>query len=207
MWVRGLETTVFGITGASGCLYAIRKDLHMRFLPEALSRDFAAALAARECGLRTVSVTQALCFVPRSPSLRQEYRRKVRTVTRGLTTLFYKRALLDPARYGLFAWMLVSHKLCRWLVPWASLLLLGSLTALSPTVAWARAALCSAAAFGVLGGLGWLWTEARPMPRLIALPAYLVAGHVATLHAWLRALGGGLAPVWEPTRRGTRPAG
>src|SRR5207245_2850849 len=119
MWVRGLETRVFGIVGASGCLYAIRKDLHMRSLPEALSRDFAAALAARECGLRAVSVPQALCFVPRSASLRQEYWRKLRTVTRGLTTLWYKRSLLNPARYGLFAWLLFSHKVCRCLTPLA----------------------------------------------------------------------------------------
>src|ERR1700704_5756224 len=50
MWVRGLETQVSGIVGASGCLYAIRRDLHMRSLPEHLSRDFGAALVAREQG-------------------------------------------------------------------------------------------------------------------------------------------------------------
>jgi hypothetical protein len=201
MWVRGLETRVFGIVGASGCLYAIRNDLHRRFLPEALSRDFAATLVARECGLRSVSVPQALCFVPRSPSLRQEYWRKVRTITRGLTTLSCKRALLNPARYGLFAWMLFSHKLCRWLTPWASLLLLGSLAALTRAAPWAWATLGAAAAVSGLAGLGWLWPEAKPVPRWIALPAYLVAGNVAALHAWLRALRGERAPVWEPTRR------
>ena len=201
MWVRGLETRVFGIVGASGCLYAIRNNLHTRSVPESLSRDFAAALAARECGLRAVSVPQALCFVPRSASLRQEYRRKVRTVTRGLTTLWYKRSLLNPVRYGLFAWMLFSHKMCRWLTPWASLLLLGSLAALAPAAPWARAALGAVAAVGGLAGLGWLWPETKAMPRLIALPTYLVAGNLAVLHAWLRALAGELAPVWEPTRR------
>jgi hypothetical protein len=173
----------------------------MRFLPEALSRDFAAALVARECGLGAVSVPQAFCFVLRSASLRQEYRRKVRTITRGLTTLAYKRALLNPARYGVFAWMLFSHKVCRWLTPWALLLLLGSLAALALAAPWARAALGAVVAVGGLAGLGWLWPEAKPMPRWIALLAFLVAGNLAVLHAWLRALRGELAPVWEPTRR------
>ena len=27
--------------------------------------------------------------------------------------------MLNPLRYGLFAWQLASHKLCRWLVPFA----------------------------------------------------------------------------------------
>jgi len=33
MRVRDLETQLDGIVGASGCLYAIRKDLHVRFMP------------------------------------------------------------------------------------------------------------------------------------------------------------------------------
>ncbi|PYO43843.1 MAG: glycosyltransferase family 2 protein, partial [Gemmatimonadetes bacterium] len=114
MWIRDVETAVYGIVGASGCLYAIRSELHMGRVPEDLSRDFAAALTAREHGRRAVSVPAALCFVPRGASLRQEYRRKVRTITRGLATLTHKRALLNPLRYGVFAWMLFSHKVCRW---------------------------------------------------------------------------------------------
>lgn len=202
MWVRGLENRVFGVVGASGCLYAIRRDLHARFIPEALSRDFAAALIAREHRLRAVSVQRALCIVPRSVSLRQEYRRKVRTITRGLGTLIYKRALLNPMRYGLFAWMLFSHKLCRWLAPWASPLLLVSLAALAPGALWARAALGALAVVGGLAALGCVRPDTKATPRLIALPAYVLGGNVAALHAWLRVLGGGLAPVWEPTRRG-----
>jgi hypothetical protein len=97
--------------------------------------------------------------------------------------------------------MLFSHKVCRWLAPWALLLLVGSLAALALAAPWARAALGAVAAVGGLAGLGWLWPEAKPLPRWIALPAFFVAGNLAVLHAWLRALRGELAPVWEPTRR------
>ncbi len=206
MWVRDLETTVHGIVGASGCLYAIRAGLHMGHVPEALSRDFAAALTTRQHGLRAVSVPDAICFVPRSASLRQEYRRKVRTITRGLGTLAYKRTLLNPLRFGTFAWMLFSHKVCRWLVPWALLVLVAALGILASTSGWARAALAACGALGLLAGIGWLWPEAVPMPRPLALPVYLAAGNAAVLHAWLRVLTGRLAPVWEPTRRSALPA-
>src|SRR2546427_4647259 len=84
MWVRDLETRVSGIVGASGCLYAIRAELHRQLVPEDLSRDFGAALLARRRGYRAVSGPEAICFVPRGASLRQEYRRKVRTMARGL---------------------------------------------------------------------------------------------------------------------------
>ena len=200
MWVRDLETRVGSIVGASGCFYAIRRPLHMTLFPAALSRDFACALIAREQGYRAVSVSEAVCFVPRIQSLRQEYRRKVRTLTRGLETLWFKRGLLNPARYGLFAWMLASHKLVRWLAPWG-LALVG--------LGWLilAGALHSGLLLGVfllpllLAGGGWWWPEDRQAPRIVALPAYIVSGIVAALDAWLRAFRGEMNPVWEPTRR------
>src|SRR2546425_560737 len=118
MWVRDLETRVSGIVGAAGCFHAVRAPIQRHALPEALSRDFAVALLAREHGLRTVSVREAVCLIPRVPSLQREYRRKVRTV-----------------------------------------------------------------------------------------PAYIVIGNLAALHAFVQAVRGERVPLWEPTRReAVRPA-
>jgi hypothetical protein len=115
MGIRALETRLGGISGASGCFYAIRRDLVDTTFPEELSRDFASPLRARQLGYRTVSVDEALCTVPRARSLQAEYKRKIRTMLRGLNTLWFLRSLLNPLRYGRFAWMLASHKFARWL--------------------------------------------------------------------------------------------
>src|SRR5690349_10095839 len=88
MWVRALETRVDSIVGASGCFYAIRASIYDSQFPETLSRDFASAFMAKEHGLRAVSVHEAICLVPRTPALDAEYRRKVRTMARGLETLW-----------------------------------------------------------------------------------------------------------------------
>ncbi len=207
MWVRQLETSAYGLVGVSGCLYAIRKPLHMDLVPDALSRDFAAALVAREHGYRAVSVQEAICFVPRTLSMRKEYRRKVRTMTRGLETLWFKRGLLNPLRYGIFAWLLFSHKLCRWLAPWALVALVAEVTVLAVVQPWARWALAAQGILFGLGVAGWLWPEQREPPKVLSLAAYFVAGVVATLHAWVNALRGELNPVWEPTRREVARAG
>jgi len=200
MWVRDLETRVDSIVGASGCFYAIRRPLHMTLFPAALSRDFACALIARESGFRAVSVNEAVCYVPRIQSLRREYRRKVRTLTRGLETLWYKRSLLNPLRYGLFAWMLLSHKLIRWLAPWGLALAgLGWLLLAASLRSWLMLGIFFVPL--LLAGGGWLWPEDRHAPRFVSMPAYVVSGIIAALDAWLRALRGELNPVWEPTRR------
>ena len=202
MWVRGLETRLSGIVGASGSLFAIRRDLHAEFVPDNLSRDFAAALVARLRGFRSVSVTDAVCFVPRGGSLHQEYRRKVRTMARGLATLVYFRRLLNPLAYGLFAWMLASHKLVRWLLPWATVALGIAVAGLAPSSAIALGAALGGLVLAGLAAVGWYWPGGSEMPRVVSMPAFTVAGIVAGLQAWLQLLSGRRAATWEPTRRG-----
>ncbi len=202
MWVRDLETRSGGIVGASGCFYAGRRELHSEIVPAALSRDFAAPLIAREHGFRSVSVSDAVCFVPRTPSLRREFSRKVRTMARGLDTLFYKRHLLNPVRHGRFAWMLLSHKLARWLVPWAAMVGVGGAVLVGfglGIAAWVMAA--GLAGIAVLMGAAWWWPSSAPMPRLVATPAYVLFGLLAGLNAWMKACRKEMNPIWEPTRR------
>jgi cellulose synthase/poly-beta-1,6-N-acetylglucosamine synthase-like glycosyltransferase len=201
MAVRDLETRVSGIVGASGCFYAIRAHLHRLPLPESLSRDFAAALHTREHGYRPVSVSQAICYVPRTTSLRTEYRRKVRTITRGMRTLWHKRKLMNPFRFGLFSWMLVSHKVCRWALPWAVIVSGLAILVLARESRVAAVSAVAGAVALVLAAIGWRHAEGESVPRIFSVPAYLVAGNLAAAHAFVRALAGARDALWEPTRR------
>lgn len=205
MWLRALESRVYGIVGASGSLYAIRAELHRRVLPPHLTRDFAAPLTARLHGLRAVSVPEAICFVPRGRARQHEYRRKVRTMTRGLVTLWYHRALMDPRHYGLFAWMLASHKLVRWLTPPALVVAVLPVALGAGVHGWPRALLGAGV---VIAGAGWWWPGAHA-PAWLALPAYAAGTVVAGLHAWWYALAGPSMATWDPTDRGgaTTPRG
>jgi cellulose synthase/poly-beta-1,6-N-acetylglucosamine synthase-like glycosyltransferase len=203
MWVRGLESDLGSIIGASGCYYATRRELHGIPVPDTLSRDFAAVLKARLHGYRSVHVPDATCLVPRTGSAAVEYRRKVRTMARGLATLWHYRQLLNPIRYGGFALRLMSHKLCRWLVP--PLLPIGALGVglLAADHEWAAAIL----AIGALALLTSLvvvrWpTDRRPLPTAVNLLGFAISSNFAAIAAWAKVLRdrGGSA-VWEPTRR------
>jgi hypothetical protein len=121
-----------------------------------------------------------------------------------MSTLLHKRHLLNPFRHGLFSWMLFSHKVCRWLLPWAALVGLAGLTVLSATHLWARLLLAGAMAVVVVGALAWRLGGDRRLPAVLAIPAFTLMGNVAALRASLKALAGARNAVWEPTRR---PAG
>ena len=201
MRIRELETRLGGIVGASGSCYAIRSELHAIPIREDLSRDFSAALTAREYGFRAVSVDDAICFVARTSSLQREYRRKVRTITRGMMTLIARRNLLDAARYGSFAWKLFSHKVCRWLLPVTIVPAVIGLVMLAADHFWAVVVLAIGAVVGILAGLGALWPRGKEMPRIVSVAAFGTAANLAVLHALWRVIAGRSDPVWEPTRR------
>ena len=201
MRVRALETATGGIIGASGSCYAIRTELHRIPIRDDLSRDFSAALTARMNGFRTLSVDRAICFVPRTSALRVEYLRKVRTISRGLETLYVHRALLDPRRYGVFAWKLFSHKVCRWLLPLSIVPATVGLILLAPSHAWARASLGAGAVLVLLTVIGAVWPSGRQVPRIISVPAFAVAANLAVIEGFWRVLARAQDHIWEPTRR------
>jgi hypothetical protein len=122
-------------------------------------------------------------------------------MARGLSTLWHERELLNPLRFGRFAWMLASHKLIRWLVwlTWpAAVAGLGVLAWTDPRF-WPFAAAVGVAM--AVGWVGWWWSRRGSAPRMLAIPGYALAGAVAGFAAWMRALGGTQLAVWEPTRR------
>jgi cellulose synthase/poly-beta-1,6-N-acetylglucosamine synthase-like glycosyltransferase len=201
MTLRHFETRVHSIVGASGCFYANRRHLQQVQLPNELARDFAAASVARAHGYRAVSVDEATCLVPRTPTLKAELRRKSRTMGRGLDTLVYLRGMMNPFTYGSYAFMMVSHKLVRWLLfpsllgwlvgpwlllrtaPWTLLLTIGMLVGL------------------VVARLVIIWPDNRRLPRLIALPGYVFISIVAGWMAWWHLLRNEKSAMWEPTQR------
>lgn len=201
MWVRRLETDCGTIVGASGCFFAIRRVLFDSIFPEALSRDFASPLIAREGGYRSVSVEDAVCYVARTRSLHAEYRRKVRTMTRGLETLWYKKRLLDPFRYGRFAFFLFAHKLLRWLVFPALVLAVVGVGILTVSTSWGWVLAALGVVGLVAGAVGYYWPSGSTAPKLLTTAAFAVSSQVAGIKAWVGALRGELNPVWEPTRR------
>jgi hypothetical protein len=121
-----------------------------------------------------------------------------------MTTLWAWRHLLNPLGHPGTAWKLWSHKILRWALPLALLLVLAGSALLAPAHPWALALLAGGVAGIMVGGFGWIVAprdETRSLPRLLAAPAFFLMSNVAVVHALGRALRGGSQSLWEPTRR------
>jgi cellulose synthase/poly-beta-1,6-N-acetylglucosamine synthase-like glycosyltransferase len=200
LWLRRQESQLHSIVGASGSLYAQRRDLCDPFIP-ALAPDFLSVLRTVERGYRAVVAPEAVGTMHAVARPGAEFERKVRTLLRGLTTLGRFAHLLNPFRYGLFAVQLASHKLARWLVPVFLLLALATSGALA-TASWFYAAACAVqvvfyllalvAARGIAPFAGY---------KLARIALYFSAVNAATLVAWIKYLGGVRQELWTPSKR------
>jgi cellulose synthase/poly-beta-1,6-N-acetylglucosamine synthase-like glycosyltransferase len=194
MFLRTLETRVNSLVGLSGSFFAARREVCRRWAADRQS-DFSTLLNAVELGYRGVLDPDTAGYYRNIADDRRESARKVRTVVRGLAVLARNWRMLNPFRYGMFAWQLASHKLCRWLVPFAMIAAFASNAALLASPFY-RAAFAAQIAFYGAAIVG-LWTGADAL----RIPAYFVRSNLAILIAWLHFARGERMTSWTPSDR------
>jgi hypothetical protein len=205
MLLRRLETRVNSLVGLSGSLFAARREVCARWVTDRQS-DFSTVLNSMALGLRGVIDPDAAGYYTTLRDGRGELERKVRTVVRGIAVLSSNLELLNLLRYPLFAWQLTSHKICRWLVPFAMVAALASGALL---VAWDAPGVEGSGAFDryvVLLGLQLGFYMAATVglvtgSRALRLPAYFLVVNFAILAAWMRYAHGERMTTWTPSER------
>lgn len=198
MSLRRLETQASTLVGVSGSFFAVRRSLASPW-PAELASDFRSALESIRRGYRAVSEPRAGARFRATEDHGVEWRRKVRTVRRGIAVLAAYRDLLHP-RFGRAALSLWGHKVARFTSPFALIgLLLGSALAApeSGLAAWLLSAQLLAYGVGVLaltvGAVG-----AWAIPRLAG---FFLLVNAAIVVAWFYHLTGKRAVMWQPTQR------
>jgi len=118
-WLRATETDLKLLAGVSGCCFAMRKNLFRPAPAGSILDDVIYPLQVLMQGKRVWWETRARVYDRVMPA-DQELRRKVRSLVGNYQLLARFWRLFCPWR-GRVALSLVSHKLCRLLVPLALL--------------------------------------------------------------------------------------
>jgi hypothetical protein len=118
MFLRSLESKVNTLVGLSGSFFAARREVCLYWATD-LQSDFNTVLNSVKTGLRGVLDPETAGYYTNITDGKKEFTRKVRTVLRGISVFMKNLHMLNFIKYGLFSWQLFSHKLCRWLVPFA----------------------------------------------------------------------------------------
>lgn len=199
MFLRDLETRMNSVVGLSGSFFAARSEVCRSWSVD-LQSDFNTLLNTVKMGLRGVSDPDSVGYYKNIRDERKEFERKVRTVLRGISVFMKSLPMLNPLRYGLFAWQLVSHKLCRWLVPFAMIAAFISNTVLAPVSSFYLNLFILQCGFYLIA-LGGLWVKLSAIKALFKIPAFFVLVNLSILNAWYRYARGDRMVSWSPSER------
>jgi hypothetical protein len=153
-WIRHKLSSIDSILGATGCLYAMRRELAAPMPANMLLDDVYEPLQAFFKGYRSVVEERALA-IDFPTSLRTEFLRKIRTQSGLYQILWTHPELLTSANRMRLHF--VSHKLGRLLLPFALLCMLVS--SLWLPGGWRNAALASQGLFYLLALLDFAVPE------------------------------------------------
>ena len=195
--LRAMETSIGSIVGVDGGVDAIRRSLYTPMNSDQLP-DFVQPLAVRQQGFRVVYQPKALLYEDALSSTNDEFRMRVRVGLRAFHALRDKATLLNPFRFGLFAWQLFSHKVLRYLafLFMATAFITNIPLAMSGDWFW----------LGMMGGQIVFYLTAfaghllrnKNLPKLVGLVYYLCVLNVASALAWGQFLLGRKKVIWKP---------
>ena len=196
-FIKALQSKISTISGCCGCIYSVRAPLYT-VLPEDVISDLVQPLWVIKQGYRVVFEDRALAYEETTTSSKQEFRMRVRVVTRGVQGILSVPDILNPLRRPWIAFQLLSHKVLRWLVP---LFLVGLFvsTALLAFVSPYRWLLAAELVF-----YAWaLLTAAIPALtrwRALTIPLYFCTLNAAAMVSLIEVLRGRKYVVWQPVR-------
>lgn len=130
VWARKRHSSIDSVFNATGCIYAMRRELAAPLPPDTLTDDAVLPLRAFFKGYRVVLDPEAIAFD--YPAVANtEFRRRMRTLA-GLWQVHARLPQLFTAQNRM-RFHFLSHKFSRLVLPWAVLLILASTIALPPS--------------------------------------------------------------------------
>jgi hypothetical protein len=185
------------VPGASGALYAIRRNLLHPIPPETILDDVAIPMQATELGARCLFEASAVCYDSLAESLDSEQIRKRRTIAGVIQlALLYPRWLV-PWRNPIW-FQFMSHKILRLFSPFFLFVLLIGSAVLSRHAAFAAVLAIQLLAY-LAAACGWACSRVGIGIKAVYIPFVFVMLNISILNAWCDAIRGRYVAAWKRT--------
>jgi cellulose synthase/poly-beta-1,6-N-acetylglucosamine synthase-like glycosyltransferase len=195
--IKTMQSRIRTITGCCGCIYSVRKAAYTDLAEDVIS-DLVQPLHVIQKGYRVGFEDRALAYEETTKSTGEEFRMRVRVVTRAMRGLLSVSPLLEPWKFGWVSFQLWSHKALRWMVPLMLLLLLAGNVALL-SVSFYRWTLAAQLLFYGAAIL----TALLPLHRLwkpLGLPLFFCTLNAAALVGIIELCRGRKYVTWQTVR-------
>lgn len=192
--VRELESRAGLLTAVTGALLAVRRSAY-REVPPTASMDHLLPLYVRESGGLVVYLPAAIATDRPISGLREQFRNRTRTATRGIRSNLSMAGRLAPWRHPGSTLAIWSHKLLRWATPWFIAITgltgwaIGGWYFLAPAAVLAGAAVAVGAHVAIAAG--------RRPPRAVAFARSFAVVNLAFALGWINVVRGRGIEVWH----------
>ncbi len=115
-FLKRCESSLGGILGANGAIYAIRRDLYQPLSKDTIVDDFCIAMNVKKQGYDVLYNDKAIASEEVAPSLQDEFGRRVRIGIGNYKAFNANLWALSPLN-GWFSFCYWSHKVFRWFAP------------------------------------------------------------------------------------------
>lgn len=115
-WMRKKESRISSVLGATGSIYCCRKEMAEPIAPGTILDDVLIPFRAVLRGYRSVFDPEARAFDNASDDIRDEFTRKIRTLSGNYQLIVLEPSILNPLKNPVF-FQFISHKMARLLVP------------------------------------------------------------------------------------------
>lgn len=181
-WVRQFESATGSVVGATGAIYAARRQLVPELPADTILDDVFIPMHVAKQGYRVLFDVRARAWDHPDLGAEREFRRKVRTLSGNYQLLQLAPWLLRKENPLLFAFL--SHKLIRLLVPFALILMLGSAWFIPEP--FYRAVFFTQLGFYGFSLLGLVRRNLGPLSRIADIAYTFAALNAAALVAFAR---------------------
>ena len=201
--LKKMDSELKTIVGAAGELFSFRRDLFMELEEDTILDDFMLSLRIAEKGHRVIYEPEAYAMETASESVKEELKRKIRICAGGWQSMIRLKSLLNPFKDFTLTFQYISHRVLRWSIAPAFLLLLFPLNILLFNSGLLyQLMLYGQTLFYMSAMLGWYLENQRIRIKLLFIPYYFFIMNYAVFLGFYRYVRGKQAAAWERVKRG-----
>lgn len=198
-FIKSMQTRIRTISGCCGCIYSVRKAAYVP-LPGDIISDLVEPLMVIRRGYRVVFEQEAIAYEETTEKSHEEFRMRIRVITRAMRGILFARGLLNPFRFPFVSFQLISHKVLRWLIPFFLIGLLAANAFLLDRQFYVIT-FALQVAFYLLALAGLAADRMGKKFKPAAVPLYFCIVNTASLIAFFKTLAGQKMVTWETVRK------
>ena len=198
--LKKYESSLGGLLGANGAIYAIKRELYIPLSKDTVVDDFCIVMNVKKQGYKVLYNDLAIATEEIAPSLKEEYGRRVRIGVGNYKAFMVNLWALSPFQ-GWFSLCYWSHKVLRWFAPHLMLIILFTNLMLIETPFYLLL-FVGQTIFYAIGLHGQRKIDkGEQVNKIVAIVSFFLSMNIALGQGFLKFLNGHKSGGWQRTAR------